>query len=128
LYLRAQIPTLALTGANERLRASIVNAHQLARSACAPALGWIADWAAATQIANDDPAGSLERALAATAALQEFGEPYTAARLLSDILPLIETTAGSQVADATVQRLTRMGALASAASLQTAQEPRVRRS
>jgi hypothetical protein len=120
LYLRAQIPTLALTGGNEQLRVAIADARQLARSACAPALGWIADWAAATQTANDDPAASLERALAATTALHEFGEPYTAARLLSDILPLTETTARSQVAESTVQRLTRMGALASAASLQTA--------
>jgi hypothetical protein len=119
LYLRAQLPVLALGGERDALDAAIADAHKLARSACAPALGWIADRAAAVQTAADD-AGSLERALVATTALTNYGESYTAARLLSDFLPLVEGSSGRPLAEETAQRLTLMGALASAASARSA--------
>jgi hypothetical protein len=115
LYLRAQLPLAALDGERDALHVAIAEAHNLARSACAPALGWIADWAAAVQSAHDDPAGSLRRALAATTALTRYGEAYTAARLLSDFLPVVESSASAALVEETAQQLARMGALASAA-------------
>jgi hypothetical protein len=80
----------------------------VAREACAPAVGWIADWAQGVR------AGSLERALAATRALDLYGEHYTAARLEVDALLRMPDQAAA--AD-TAARLERMGARASAAEL-----------
>jgi hypothetical protein len=115
LYLRAQLPVLALSGASHLLDAAITNARELARAACAPALGWIADWAAAAQTADTDRVGSLQRALAATTALARYGEAYTAARLLSEFLALLDAASEAELAEKTAQQLTEMGALASAA-------------
>jgi hypothetical protein len=115
LYLRARLPVFALSGASRALDAAITDAQHLARSACAPALGWIADWAAAAQTAATDPVGSTERAVAATTALARYGEAYTAARLLSELLALVDPAAGAKLAEETAQKLTEMGALASAA-------------
>ena len=83
-------------------------ARRVAREACAPPLGWIADWADALR------AGSLEGAVAATDALDAYGEHYTAARLMVDALIRMPDPA---VAEATAARLRAMGALASAAEL-----------
>jgi hypothetical protein len=116
LYLRAQLPALALSGEKDPLNAATAAAYTLARSACAPALGWIADWAAAVQTAAYDPARSLQRALAATTALDEFGETYTAARLLIDFLPFVDEGERGELAQQTAQQLALMGALASAAT------------
>jgi hypothetical protein len=115
LYLRALLPVLALTGASDALDKAIADARELARSACAPALGWIADWAAAVRTAADDPAGSLQSALGATTALQQYGETYTGARLLSDFLPLVEGPTYGELAEETAEHFTLIGALASAA-------------
>jgi hypothetical protein len=120
--LRAQLPVLALGGEQRALTAAIADAHELAQSACAPALEWIADWAAAAQAAHDDPAGSLRRSLAATTALSRYGEAYTAARLVTDFLPLVEAPGVAELAENTAQRLTQMGALASAARARSAVE------
>jgi hypothetical protein len=121
LYLRAQLPVLALSRASGGLAAAITHARKLARTACAPALGWIADWAEAAQAAATDPAGSLERALAAMDALAHFGETYTAARLLSEFLTLVDADAGAELAEKTAQQLTLMGAHASAAAARAGQ-------
>jgi hypothetical protein len=115
LYLRAQLPVLALSGANRLLDATITEARRLSRSACAPALGWIADWAAAAQTTGTDPVGSLQRARAATTSLARYGETYTAARLLSEFLALMVPASEAELAQKTAQQLTHMGALASAA-------------
>jgi hypothetical protein len=120
--LRAQLPLLALGREQGALTAAIGDAHQLARSACAPALDWIADWAAAASGARDDPAASLQRALAATTALERYGEAYTAARLMTEFLPLVERTGVAELAEKTAQQLTHMGALASAARARSAVE------
>ena len=116
LYLRAQLPVLALDGAKNELEIAIARAHELSRSACAPALSWIADWAAAAGTATEDPAASLQHALGATSALTEYGETYTAKRLLSDFLPLVKGRARGELAEEAAQQLQEMGALASAAS------------
>jgi hypothetical protein len=116
LYLRALLPVLALPDEHDRtLDARIAEARALARSACAPALRLIADWAQAAASRMTDPGGSLERAAAAAAALERYGERYTAARLLAELLPLVEGAAASALAEETAVRLTAMGARASAA-------------
>jgi hypothetical protein len=48
-------------------------------------------------------------------ALARYGESYTAARLLSELLALLDPAAGAKLAEETAQQLTQMGALASAA-------------
>jgi hypothetical protein len=127
LYLRAQLPVLSQSGPSRALDTAITDARHLARSACAPALGWIADWAAATQTAATDPVRSLKRALAATTALARYGEAYTAALLMSESLPLFDAASRAEPAEKTAQQLSQMGALASAtrarAVAPTATEP-----
>jgi hypothetical protein len=123
LYLRALLPVLAQSGPSRALDTAITDARHLARSACAPALGWIADWAAATQTAAADPVGSLERALAAASALSGYGEAYTAALLLSESLPLFDAAARAESAEKTAQQLSQMGAHASATRARAAVAP-----
>ena len=77
IRLRAEIPARALTG-DPQLRALLDEAHALAGPACAPDLAAIAEWGEAAV------SGDRERAQRAAAALDERGEHYTAARLLSD--------------------------------------------
>jgi DNA-binding SARP family transcriptional activator len=120
LYLRAQLPVLVLSGATRVLDAAIADARKLARSACAPALSWIAEWAAAAQIAAAEPGRSLERALAATTALADYGEAYTAAQLVKEFLPFVEQDDGVKLAATTADQFTAMGALASAAGVREA--------
>jgi len=92
----------------DELDALAGRAREVAREACAPAVGWIADWAQAVR------GGSLERALAATGALDLYGERYTAARLAADALVRMPDAAAAAT---TAARLERMGARASAAEL-----------
>jgi DNA-binding SARP family transcriptional activator len=120
LYLRAQLPVLVLSGATRGLDEVIADARKLAQSACAPALGWIAEWAAAAQIAASDPGRSLERALAATTALADYGEAYTAAQLVKEFLPFMEQDDGVKLAATTADQFTAMGALASAVDVRDA--------
>jgi DNA-binding SARP family transcriptional activator/tetratricopeptide (TPR) repeat protein len=104
--LRARLQLVALEDGD--LELLIAKARRVAREACAPALGWIADWAEALR------AGSLAGATAATDALDAYGERYTAARLMADALLRIPDPAA---AEATAARLRAMGALATAAEL-----------
>jgi hypothetical protein len=106
-HTRAQLQLVTLEG-SEPIDELAAHARELARRACAPALSWIADWAQAVR------AGSLQRALAATAVLDRYGEHYTAARLEADALVRMPD-AGA--ATTTALRLEQMGALASAAEL-----------
>jgi DNA-binding SARP family transcriptional activator/tetratricopeptide (TPR) repeat protein len=123
LRLRAELPALAVSNCRDGLDAAIAHGRELSRSACAPALGWIADWAEAVQMAGDDPALALRRARRATTALARHGERYTAARLLCDLLPLIHTDLSAEVASATATELEAMGALASARQAASAVTP-----
>ena len=107
-HLRALLQLAVLDEDGEPLEPLLANARTVARSACAPSLGWIADWAEALR------AGSLVGAAAATAALDAYGEHYTAGRLMVDALLRIDD---ADMAAATVARLEAMGALASAAEL-----------
>jgi DNA-binding SARP family transcriptional activator/tetratricopeptide (TPR) repeat protein len=104
--LRARLQLVALEDGD--LEPLLAKARRVAREACAPPLGWIADWAEALQ------AGSPAGVTAATGALDAYGEHYTAARLMVDALIRIPDPAA---AEATATRLRAMGALASAAEL-----------
>ena len=108
-HLRALLQLAVLDEDGEPLEPLLAQARAVARSACAPSLGWIADWAEALR------AGSLVGAAAATAALDAYGEHYTAARLMVDALVRIDD---DDMAAATAARLEAMGALASAAGAQ----------
>ncbi len=95
-------------------------ARALSRSACAPSLEWIADWALALQLADRgdvDPAGA--KALAAVAALESYGERYLAARLLVDLLPALDPEKAKGIAADAAIRLDAMGASNSAAEART---------
>ncbi|HEX5619588.1 MAG TPA: hypothetical protein VFX51_14300, partial [Solirubrobacteraceae bacterium] len=107
-HLRAALQLAALDEDDEELDALADRAREAAREACAPSVGWIADWAQAVR------AGSLRRALAATGALDLYGEHYTAARLEVDAIARMPDAAA---ATATALRLEQMGARASAAEL-----------
>ena len=76
--LRAHVQLVALEDGD--VEPLVAKARRVAREACAPPLGWIADWAEALR------AGSLAGAIAATDALDAYGEHYTAARLMVDAL------------------------------------------
>ncbi|MGO9905186.1 MAG: hypothetical protein ACLPY3_05615 [Solirubrobacteraceae bacterium] len=120
LYLRAQLPVLALSGGGDELDRATAEAERLAQAACAPVLGWIADWAAAARLAASDPQAALTRCRAALAALAEHGESYTAARLELDFLPLVLARARVQIAENLAARFEAMGALASATRARSA--------
>jgi hypothetical protein len=105
--LRARVQLLALED-SDALAPLIDRARRVAREACAPPLGWIADWAEALH------AGSLAAATAATDALAAYGEQYTGARLMADALLRLPD---AELAATTAARLRAMGALASAAEL-----------
>ena len=107
-HLRALLQLAVLDEEGEPLDPLLVQARVVAREACAPSLGWIADWAEALRD------GSLARAAAATAALDAYGEHYTAGRLMVDALVRLDDR---DMAAATAARLEAMGARASAAEL-----------
>ncbi len=108
-HLRALLQLAVLDDEHgEPLEPLVAQARTVARDACAPSLGWIADWAEAVR------AGSLVGAAAATAALDAYGEHYTAGRLMVDALHRIDAP---DMAEVTTARLRAMGALASAAEL-----------
>ena len=74
LYLRVWLPVLALSGSEDELDHTAADAQRLAQDSCAPALGWIATWAAAARLALSDPDAARGSARAAVAALAEHGE------------------------------------------------------
>ena len=93
----------------------VAEARQLAPQACAPTLGWIADWAEAVRLAAaGDGTEAVARATPACRALEKYGEPYTAARLLVDLLPFLDGDQRATLAEDAAGRLVAMGALASA--------------
>jgi hypothetical protein len=93
----------------------VSEARQLAPRACAPAVGWIAEWADAVRLAaasrGNEAVGQARRA---ARALQRHGEPYTAARLLADLLPFLDHGLRATLAEDAAERLGALGADASA--------------
>jgi hypothetical protein len=66
------------------------------------------------QIGGGDGALALRRARRASAALANYGEKYTAARLMCDFLPLMHNDDRDEIASTTATELEAIGALASA--------------
>jgi hypothetical protein len=94
---------------------AIAQARALAESAAAPALGWIADWASAARLVADERGEeAVVLAQAATAALHDAGERYTAARLMAELLALLRGDAPGPLVERTAETLAAMGAHASA--------------
>jgi hypothetical protein len=114
--LRVELQLGALAAREELLDPLVGEARALASSACAPFLDWIADWAEAVRLARAGAGGeALARGRAACAALDCYGERYTAARLLVDLLALLDGELGGESAAEVAERLEAMGAIASAA-------------
>jgi hypothetical protein len=109
LRLRTELPVYALAGDWQRLEPLVAQARRLAGPACAPALACIADWADAVRTE------SLVAGQAATERLAALGERYTAARLMADLLPLVD--APRALVEEVAGEHAGMGAHASAAEL-----------
>ncbi|MDQ2935417.1 MAG: hypothetical protein M3R49_10665, partial [Chloroflexota bacterium] len=122
--LRSELQLRALAGEWDDLERAAAEARELAGPACAPYLAWMADWADSIQLAAAGrSAEALEKATEAAGALAAFGERYTAARLLVDLLPFLDSAARAPIAQETAHRLEAMGALASAAEVRSKQAP-----
>jgi hypothetical protein len=101
--------------------ARIAEARALAGPACAPSLGWIAEWAQAMQLARSGSAAeSLTKATRAASELEANAERYTAARLMTDLLPVLRGQPAASAAAGIADRLDAMGAHASAAEARAA--------
>jgi hypothetical protein len=113
--LRVELQLRVLLGEWDRAAELAARTRALAGSTCAPALGFVADWADAMRLAAD---GQCERALelgtAATGALARRGETYAAARLMTDLLAGVGGAAPPELVMQTAGRLDEMGARASA--------------
>ncbi|MDQ2940981.1 MAG: AAA family ATPase, partial [Chloroflexota bacterium] len=122
--LRSELQLRSLAREWDDLERVADEARELAAAACAPYLAWIADCAESTQLAAAGrSAEALEKATQATGALTAFGESYTAARLLVDLLPFLDAAARESIAQETADRLEAMGALASAADARSYEVP-----
>jgi class 3 adenylate cyclase len=115
LRLRAELPVRALGGEWDRFRDLGVEARNVSEPACALYLDWIVEWGEAVQAASKgQSAGALVKALAATTSLEAYGERYTAARLLVDLLPLLAPPEARRLAGELLPLLEDMGARTSA--------------
>jgi hypothetical protein len=91
-------------------------AQALGASACAPYLGWIAEWGDAVLLArNGRPTEALARASEPLSSLDAYGDRYAATRLMVDLLPFLDKADAASAADEILPRLEEMGALASSA-------------
>jgi predicted ATPase len=90
-------------------------AHAKEDPLCAPWLGCVADWGEAMFLAREGRfPDAATKALDAAARLDRLGQRYRAARLLVDLLPLLDAGDAHRVAENVVPRLKAMGARASA--------------
>ena len=114
--LRFHLQLAALLGERERFSELAEQAHAKASPLCAPWLACLADWGEAMFMARDgDSHEAAGRALDAMARLDRLGQRYRAARLLVDLVPLLEAKEAHRVAEDVVPRLEEMGAATSAA-------------
>jgi hypothetical protein len=80
-----------------------------------PPLAWTADWAQAVQrAASGEGKRAVSDATRAAQALEHHGERYTAARLLTDLLPFRDYDLRAPLAERAAARLEAMGAVTSA--------------
>jgi class 3 adenylate cyclase/tetratricopeptide (TPR) repeat protein len=114
--LRAALSIHALGGDPATWEPLAAEARELGRSACAPFLGWIADWGDAVLLARRGRSrDAVQVAKDALSPLEAFGDRYAAARLMVDLMPFLqEQDVASSAADV-VPRLEDMGASTSAA-------------
>jgi DNA-binding SARP family transcriptional activator len=118
--LRVQLPLAAFSEPPAQVRALVAEAAELAQRAAAPSLTWIAQWAEAVLLARaGHSAQAVRQGRKAMRELTGYGERYTAARLLLDLLLFTRTPADEVAGD-----LAAMGARASASEAQAAR-PRV---
>jgi DNA-binding SARP family transcriptional activator/tetratricopeptide (TPR) repeat protein len=113
--LRLNLQLSALLGEWSTLADLIPEARAVASRACAPPLAWTADWAQAVRrAASGEDQHAISEATGAAHALERYGEPYTAARLLTDLLPFLSRDLRAPLAERVAARLDAMGAVASA--------------
>jgi class 3 adenylate cyclase len=116
--LRTALQVHALSG-DEVLELLVAEARALAGPACAPSLASVAGWAEAVVLARSGSSReSLATAGEAMRELEAYGESYTAARLMTDLLPMLDRHFAAGAAAKTAERLEAMGAHASAAQAQ----------
>lgn len=121
--LRLDLQLRALAADWSAVDGLVAEARQVAPQACAPTLAWIADWAEAVCLAAaGDGNEAAARATRAGRALEEYGEPYTAARLLVDLLPFLDGDLRATLAQDAAGRLEALGARASATEAVAARE------
>jgi class 3 adenylate cyclase/tetratricopeptide (TPR) repeat protein len=114
--LRAALIMHALGGDTASWEALAAEAQALGASACAPYLGWIAEWGDAVLLArNGRPTEALARASEPLSSLDAYGDRYAATRLMVDLLPFLDKADAASAADEILPRLEEMGALASSA-------------
>jgi hypothetical protein len=114
--LRLNVQLSALLGEWITLNDLIAEARAVGSRACAESLTWIADWAQAVQrAASSEGDKAVADAKRAIEALEHHGEPYTAARLLTDLLPFLDRDLRAPLAERAARRLDAMGAVTSAA-------------
>ena len=113
--LRVELQVRALTGEWDEFANLATKARDLAPKACAPYLSWIADWGDSVRVAaSGHSVEALAKARVALAPLENFGEQYTTARLLADLVVFLEGKARTDAADEAARRLEVMRASASA--------------
>ena len=113
--LRLSLQLSALLGEWSIVADLVPQARALASRACAPPLSWTADWAEAVQrAASGHGEDAVTRATRAARAMERHGEPYTAARLLADLLPFLDGDLRAPLAEHVAARLDAMGASTSA--------------
>jgi hypothetical protein len=114
--LRFDLQVTAVLDERERFSELAEQAHAKAGPLCAPWLRCIAEWGEATFMARDGRSSdAAERALNAMARFDRLGQRYRAARLLVDLLPLLDPEDAHRVAEEVTRRLEAMGAGTSAA-------------
>jgi hypothetical protein len=113
--LRLDLQLTSMAGDWDAVERLVAEARAVAARACAPVLRWIADWAEAVALAaaGDDSEG-LTKAKKAAQRLERYGESYTGARLLVDLLPFLKAEPRAPLAAELARRLEAMGARASA--------------
>jgi hypothetical protein len=121
--LRLDLQLSALTADWSAVHRLVAEARRLAPQACAPTIDWIADWAEAVSFAAAGDPDAVPRATRASHALERYGEPYTAARLMVDLLPFLDAGLRVTLAEDAVRRLKAMGAYTSATEAAAACEP-----
>lgn len=119
--LRAELQVCALEEEWDKVDAMAAKARGVASAACAPSLLYIAEWADSVRLAaSGHPVEALGKTMRALASLEHVGEPYTAARLLADVVPFLDGAGRQKAAGEAARRLEAMGARASAAEARRA--------